>query len=311
MYFALRIEIVIQRCNNLQINLNQFTKLFCFLDLELLEAGIRNKKCTFEFESCVFSGTLSLSCIMTTERSSLQCLSADIDEFEVRIKDELETLNLRISSINKLGQEAGEAERIYDDTLDKSFELLKSCAVEIGVGAIERARPYFRLVKRVQEANEKVKSHKAAFERANEHCNDKKYRVRQVEERVMETIGSQEVDIEGLEMLNQAIEDVVEAVDLKFLYTMKLHEYELSLAIRQKKLVILKKALRYDIQKARPYFDLKSEINRKLHCQKEMVDSIKNGLRRAKKDYNETMELVEKISEQIHIEREKSIDRID
>ena len=246
-----------------------------------------------------------------SEGSLLQCLSDRIDEFEVRIRGELETLNLKISSINKLGQEAGEAERIYNDTLDKSFEILKGCAVDIGVGTIERAKPYFKLVKRVQEANEKVKCDKVAFEKASKHCYDMKYRVKQVEERVMGTIGNEEVDIEGLKMLNQATEDVMEAVDLKHKYATKLHECELNLEIRRKKLIMLKKTLRNDIEKARPYFDLKSEINVMLHCQKEKMESIQNGLRRAKNDYRKTMGLVEKLSEQIHIERKKSVDGID
>ena len=238
------------------------------------------------------------------EGPSLNLITSKTAEREARIKDGIETLNIRISTINQLGHEAGDAERDYDNTLDESFEILKSCAKRIGVKTIERARPYFKQMKSINKANEKILAFNAAFVKANEHCFQMKSKFRQVEERIFKSIGSQEVDVEGLEMLNEAIKDVMQAVDLKCKYAKKLHECEMSLVLRQNKLTTLQNTLGHDIEKARPYFDLKFEINRKLRHKKEMVENIQNKLRRAKRDYHEAMETVERTSEQIHIERE-------
>ena len=239
------------------------------------------------------------------ESENLQDLSSKPTQFETRVKDELETLNLRISSINQLGKETGKAERMFDDTLEESFQMLKNCAIQVGTRVIERVRPYFKMVKHVRMARKNVQLHATACDRAEEHCCAMKNKLKEVEERVVETIGGHQVDIEGLEMLNKVIKDVMEAGDLKCKYAMKLHECNLNLTLKRKKLAKLQKTLGHDIEKARPYYDLKSELNRKLRHQKEKVESCQNDFRYAKKDYNEAMQNVEKISEEIHIERER------
>ena len=238
------------------------------------------------------------------EGSSFKFLSAKSSVFESKITDELENLNLRIASINELEQEAGRAERSYEDKLEESFEALKNCANKIGIEVLEAARPYFKLVKRVQKADEKVKTHATAHERANNYWFQMKSKLLQIEKRVIETSGNQEVDLEGLEMLNQAVEDVVKAVDLKCKYLMELRELELNLALMQKKLNKLQESLRCEIVKARPYFELKNTLNKELYHQKESLDNIRKCLYRAKREYYETMGNVERISEQIHLERE-------
>ena len=242
--------------------------------------------------------------MIMAEGSSFKFLSAKASVFESKITDELENLNLRIASINELEQEAGRAERSYEDRLEESFEALKSCANKIGIEVLEAARPYFKLVKRVQKADEKVKIHATAHERANNYWFQMKSKLLQIEGRVIETSGNQEVDLEGLEMLNQAVEDVVKAVDLKCKYLMELRELELNLALMQKKLNKLQESLRCEIVKARPYFELKNTLNKELYHQKESLDNIRKCLYRAKREYYETMGNVERISEQIHLERE-------
>ena len=254
--------------------------------------------------SCVFGQEFLRLHMIMAEGSNFKFLSAKGSVFESKITDELENLNLRIASINELEQEAGRAERSYEDKMEESFEALKNCANKIGIEVLEAARPYFKLVKRVQKADEKVKIHATAHERANDYWFEMKSKLMQIEERIMQTSGSQELEIEGLEILNQAVEDVVKAVDLKCKYLMELREFEMNLALMQKKLSKLQDSLRCEIVKARPYFELKNTLNMELRHQKELVDNIRRCLYRAKREYYETMGNVERISEQIHLERE-------
>lgn len=224
-------------------------------------------------------------------------------EFETRIKNELDTLNSRISDINRLGKKAVSAERLFDCTLEESLQMLKTCAIEVGINSIERARPYFRMVKRLRKAKETAQAHRTAYRRAEGHCQEMKSKLKVAEERVKETVGKQQVDIESLEMLNQAVVDAMEASDLKCTYQMKLHECEVALTMKRKKHAKLQKSLRYDIDRARPYFELKSEINKKLRYYREKLEVVQKSLRCAKSDYDETMHNVENISEEIHKER--------
>lgn len=234
----------------------------------------------------------------------LRGASAEASEFGARIKDELETLNLRISDINRLGLEAGNARIVFGCSLKESLQLLRECAIDIGVDVIERSRPYFKLVKRVRKDAAKFKELNATFERADERCRELRSTLKMAEERVKESVGSHEVDIEGLEMLNQAVINAMEAGDEKCACQMSLRECELGLILKRKRLGKLQKTLVYDIEKARRYFDLKSEINKKLRQKKARLEDAKNDLNHAKEGYIETMQNVEKISEEIHKERE-------
>ncbi|XP_065051007.1 SH3 domain-binding protein 5-like [Rhopilema esculentum] len=230
-------------------------------------------------------------------------LEEDELEIEIKVKDELDRLNAAIKGINQLGKEASNAETLFQNTMKESFTALEDCAREIGVERIERARPYFNEVKLVQRASKRVHLERELCKRIEENEREAKERAKEAEDCCMKMMGNSYVDVDALEALNQAVLDVMNNAFIKASRCHELDKYDKKYTERRKNLAKLQARLRNEIDNARPYYELKNQLNKMLLCKKKRVESIKDGLKSARNVYKASMKKIEEMSEDIHKER--------
>ena len=230
-------------------------------------------------------------------------LEEDELDIEIKVKDELDRLNAAIKGINQLGKEASNAETLFQNTMKESFTALEDCAREIGVERIERARPYFIEVKLVQRASKRVNLERELCKRIEKNEREAKQRVKEAEDCCMQMMGNSYVDVDALETLNQAVLDVMNNASIKASRCHELDKYDKKYTERRKNLAKLQARLRSEIDNARPYYELKSQLNKMLLCKKKRVESIKDGLKSARNVYQASMKKIEEMSEDIHKER--------
>eukprot|EP00795_Rhopilema_esculentum_P012751 gene12751-3479_t len=246
---------------------------------------------------------LAMTDFHLSENLETNGLEEDELEIEIKVKDELDRLNAAIKGINQLGKEASNAETLFQNTMKESFTALEDCAREIGVERIERARPYFNEVKLVQRASKRVHLERELCKRIEENEREAKERAKEAEDCCMKMMGNSYVDVDALEALNQAVLDVMNNAFIKASRCHELDKYDKKYTERRKNLAKLQARLRNEIDNARPYYELKNQLNKMLLCKKKRVESIKDGLKSARNVYKASMKKIEEMSEDIHKER--------
>jgi len=235
-------------------------------------------------------------------RSSPASADADCEELDPRIQVELEKLNTTTDEINRLETELDDANTEFRELLTRSTGQLQTLSKKLG-SSIEKSRPYYEALEEYKLAQEECQKAAVQFQRAFGIHKAAKETIALAEQRFLSQKHEWKFDAAWQEMLNQATLRVMEA-ETQRTVSGKEHERRATLfAAAKQKLQYLEKELKTAVQKSRPYFEQKEQLQAKLVTQKERVEALQHHVGHAKSVYSDTLKALEQISEQIHEKR--------
>lgn len=225
------------------------------------------------------------------------------EELDPRVQDELEKLNQHTDQINKLELQLEDANCLFRTLLTDSTHQLKAMANKIGVGNIEKARPYFEAMEVATKAQKECQSAATAFQRASGVHAAAKETITLAEERFLSNSNNWQFDNAWQEMLNHATMKVMEAEKQKTESEAEHLQRAAFYTAAEQACQRLEKRLKKHVVKAQPYFEQKEAFNKTLEAQKEQVQQLQSKVSIAKADYAKSLRKLEEISESIHAQR--------
>lgn len=223
------------------------------------------------------------------------------DDLDPRIKEELEKLNQASEEINELEVKLTATRAEYCRVLSESAKKLNVCATKLG-SCVERARPYYEARRQAKEAQAEAQRAALRYERAVSMHAAAREMVCVAEQGLACRGGT--LDPAWQEMLNHATIKVNDA-EADRLHSEREHQ---SRALRsqnaERHLQQLASSLRRVVMKSRPYFTLKATLGSQLEENKSNVTSLEKKARDAKARYAAALRSLEKISEEMHKERQ-------
>ncbi|XP_041480749.1 SH3 domain-binding protein 5-like [Lytechinus variegatus] len=229
------------------------------------------------------------------------------EEIDPRIKEELERLNSSTDQINSLELQLDEVRATFRQALTESTQSLNAISKKIG-SAIEKARPYYEARQKAKELQLETQKAALRFERACGMLTAAKEMVDLAEQGLFQD--GRTFDANWQEMLNHATMKVGEAENER---TLSVHEH-LSTAANfneaEREVKRLQKSLRSNINKSRPYFEMKASFNQNLERHKRRVSELEKDVSSAKKVYSNALRKLEQISDQIHEQRRTSASKL-
>ncbi|CAN0373535.1 unnamed protein product [Lampetra planeri] len=223
------------------------------------------------------------------------------DGLDPRIKEELEKLNQASEEINELEVKLTATRAEYCRVLSESAKKLNVCATKLG-SCVERARPYYEARRQAKEAQAEAQRAALRYERAVSMHAAAREMVCVAEQGLACRGGT--LDPAWQEMLNHATIKVNDA-EADRLHSEREHQ---SRALRsqnaERHLQQLASSLRRVVMKSRPYFTLKATLGTQLEENKSNVTSLEKKARDAKARYAAALRSLEKISEEMHKERQ-------
>ncbi|XP_073235946.1 uncharacterized protein [Porites lutea] len=225
------------------------------------------------------------------------------EELDPRVQDELEKLNVAAESVNHLEAELDEARAVFRQTMTAATYHLNAQTKKLGNKNIEKARPFYDVLRELRKAHVKLQQATLQYEKANSRHIYARQRVQEAENRVFLSGEKRAFDTALQEMLNQATIEVNEAENQKkesWLTHQKMYK---SYQETEKKAKEMQSKLKKFVEKAKPYFVEKVGFDRHLWQLKLRVDSIQRGLSEAKLIYSNCLRSLETISDDIHQKR--------
>ncbi|XP_055390049.1 putative uncharacterized protein DDB_G0282133 isoform X2 [Condylostylus longicornis] len=220
-----------------------------------------------------------------------------------RVQIELEKLNTATDDINRLEVQIEEAKCDFKKLLATSVEKIKQSAHKLG-NAIEAARPYYEARLYVTQLSKETQLAQLNYEKAKSVHAAAKEMVNLAELGVGE---SSTLDAACQEMLSHATsrvhESQLEVSDARNF----LKICELKQEVSNNRVTKLQAQLKGAIKASRPYYETRANYNGLLKAQKEKIDLLENQVGEAKMTYNEALKNLERISEEIHKQRQERL----
>ncbi|XP_077562104.1 uncharacterized protein LOC144178261 isoform X2 [Haemaphysalis longicornis] len=228
----------------------------------------------------------------------------DHEPLDQRVQFELERLNTATELINKLEIELDEARSNFRLLLSESSQKINQLAKKLG-SHVEKARPYYEARMKVKELEAAARKASVRHERASLAHGTARQMVALAEEGLRRHNGSPQGTLDPVfqEMLNQATVRVNEAERERV--QSRAEQGRLWHACRGQQQVVLDlhQALKKSIVRARPYFEMKAQLNEALEEQKKRVFHMEEDVMRIKFSYTEALHNLEQISNQMHQSR--------
>ncbi|XP_068715561.1 SH3 domain-binding protein 5-like [Montipora foliosa] len=227
----------------------------------------------------------------------------DGEELDPRVHDELERLNVAANSVNHLEAELDEARAVFRQTLAAATYHLDDQTKKVGLKNINKARPFYDLLRVMRKAHFELQKASRQYEKANSRHVYARQRVHDAEYKVFSSGEKRDFDAAMQEMLNQATIEVNEAENQKkdsWLTHQKMYKAYQDVEKQAKE---MQSKLKRSIEKSRPYFVQKVGFDRHLWQLRQRVDSIQKGLTEAKLIYSKCLKSLEVISDDIHQKR--------
>ncbi|XP_026880298.2 SH3-binding domain protein 5-like, a [Electrophorus electricus] len=222
------------------------------------------------------------------------------DELDPRIQEELEHLNEASEEINQLELQLHNARSHYRKILTDSARKLNAQNTQLGT-CIEKARPYYEARRLAKEAQQKTQNAALGYERAVSMHAAAREMVFVAEQGMA---ADKTLDQTWQEMLNHATAKVNEAEDERVRSECEHMRVTQLCQAAEAHVQTLQKTLKRAIVKSKPYFELKSQFNSILEEHKQNVTKLEEHVSEAKRRYSITLRHLEKISEEIHAQRE-------
>ncbi|XP_052003050.1 SH3 domain-binding protein 5-like isoform X2 [Xyrauchen texanus] len=217
---------------------------------------------------------------------------------------ELEKLNQSTDDINRCETELEDARQKFRSVLVEATLKLDELVKKIGK-AVEESKPYWEARRIARQAQLEAQRSTQDFQRATEVLRAAKETIALAEERLLED-DKRQFDSAWQEMLNHATQRVMEAEQIKtrseLLHKDTAAKYNEAMG-RMKQ---LEKKLKRNINKSKPYFEMKAKYYFQLEQLKKNVDDLQTKLTRAKGEYKAALRNLEMISDEIH-ERRRSL----
>ncbi|XP_075549460.1 uncharacterized protein LOC142583062 isoform X2 [Dermacentor variabilis] len=226
----------------------------------------------------------------------------DREPLDQRVQFELERLNTATELINKLEIELDEARSNFRLLLSESSQKINQLAKKLG-SHVEKARPYYEARMKVKELEDAACKASLRHERASlAHCTARQM-VALAEEGLRRQGAQGSLDPVFQEMLNQATVRVNEAERERVVSRAEQGRLWHACKGQQQTVLDLHQALKKSIVKARPYFEMKAQLNEALEEQKKRVFHMEEDVMRVKFSYTEALHNLEQISDQMHQDR--------
>jgi len=218
-----------------------------------------------------------------------------------RIEIELNNLNNAGQEINVLEKELDEARSVFRQRLTDAARNLKSLSNNLG-STIDKARPYFEAVNQAKEAQQQCHQAAVTFERANELHQEARDLIASAEDKL--ATKQAVFDSSWQETLNNANVKLLDTKKRKLLTETEHQEACLAYEQLSQRVNKLEKQLKSSINKARPYFEERTQCLAYLEDQKNCVGGLENRYNQAKEQYANSLKALEVISEEIHQKRQ-------
>ncbi|CAL8297768.1 unnamed protein product [Lota lota] len=222
-------------------------------------------------------------------------------EVDPRIQGELEKLNQSTDDINRWECELEDHRQRFRVVLVEATVKLDEQMKRIG-RAVDDSKPYWEARRVARQAQLEAQKATQEFQRAVEILRAAKETIALAEERLLEE-DSRQFDSAWQEMLNHATQRVMEA---ELARTRSEAEHKKTAANYNSCISHMKqleKKLKRNINKSRPYFELKAKYYLQLEQLKRRVDERQTKLAVAKAEYRAALGNLETISEEIHAQR--------
>ncbi|CAI2729542.1 unnamed protein product [Schistosoma spindalis] len=215
------------------------------------------------------------------------------------VEAQLDILNKTSTQINDLERRLEISRDVYRKVLSDQSDKLQKLSKKLGK-CILRTRPYNELKQKQMHYRKEIQLAALKYENAISTLNAARDTLAKLEARVSE---SGVRDPNTLESLNQSITDFNNAN--KSLNNAKLeHEKLMEIyATNEQSLRCLEKRLRFDIQKAKPYYTMYDHFMLKMEDAKTHVELCTDKLKACKIIYSDAMCKLELLSDSIHIRR--------
>lgn len=221
------------------------------------------------------------------------------------MQEELDRLNLCSAEINRLENEIDEARTKYRQTFHEASNQMSMVAQKIRK-SIAKAREYFELKEEAKKVQGESLKAARQYQSAIGIYRAAKETVALAEHRLVEG-GEVQLSSAWQEMLNHATTRVMEAEYEK----RRSEEQHLKMTKRcaqlELKLQFLGRSRKRSIGNARPYFELKNQLDLKLHQQKQNVTDLQTAIKQAKSKYAKSLRKLEDISSAIHEARRNKL----
>lgn len=195
-----------------------------------------------------------------------------------------------------------EARHTFRILMRESGQQLERLAKQIGPSTVEKARPYYEARIRARRAHAEAQRAAVRFEKASNAHEAAKEMVTLAEEGYKER-GCLGFDQAWQEMLNHASSKVNDSEAERNASAAEHRAKSLAYSHAESRVQDLQKSLKRNINKSKPYFELKARFNQILDDQKRQVQVIEETIAMTKEGYADSLKELERISEDIHQRR--------
>ncbi|CAF1082389.1 unnamed protein product [Rotaria sordida] len=228
--------------------------------------------------------------------------SEDDDGVDPRVQIELERLNHANEAINHLELQLDEARKNLKEFCDTTEEELIQLEKNIG-SAVNKARSYYEARIQLRHKKEALTKAKHRFERAQTlHVAAKELAVASADY-IDEAEKSNQNPEKWSETYGHALAKAADAEREKYAADSDQQRAEQAYSEVEKSVEKLQKNYRRAINKSQPYYEKKAEYHKELDFQKRKVYGLENCVNEAKAQYQESLRNLEKISNEIHAQR--------
>ncbi|XP_074509058.1 SH3 domain-binding protein 5b [Sebastes fasciatus] len=226
------------------------------------------------------------------------------EEVDPRIQGELEKLNQSTDDINRCETELEDARQKFRSVLVEATVKLDELVKKIGK-AVEESKPYWEARRLARQAQLEAQKATQDFQRATEVLRAAKETISLAEQRLLEE-DNRQFDSAWQEMLNHATQRVMEAEHTKTRSELVHKETAAKYTGAIGRMKQLEKKLKRNINKSKPYFEMKAKYYLQLENLKKNVDERQAKLSQAKGEYKTALRNLEMISDEIHERRRNS-----
>ncbi|KAK7158015.1 hypothetical protein R3I93_009265 [Phoxinus phoxinus] len=238
-------------------------------------------------------------------RSDEEFESPEEEEVDPRIQGELEKLNQSTDDINRCETELEDARQKFRSVLVEATLKLDELVKKIGK-AVEESKPYWEARRVARQTQLEAQRSTQDFHRATEVLRAAKETIALAEQRLLED-DKKQFDSAWQEMLNHATQRVMEAEQIKTRSELLHKETAAKYTAAMSRMKQLEKKLKRNINKSKPYFEMKAKYYLQLEQLKKNVDDLQAKLTQAKGEYKSALRNLEMISDEIHERRRSSV----
>ncbi|XP_055338890.1 SH3 domain-binding protein 5-like [Paramacrobiotus metropolitanus] len=224
----------------------------------------------------------------------------DTEHLDPRVQGELEKLNEAAEAINRLEKQLDEAKAAGRQAFYHMTHTLHDLNNKLGK-CVQKSRPYYEARADLKKAQTELQHAALLFEKSNAGLKASKEIVKLTEEGLVRQGGK--LDETWQEMLNYATKKVTHCeVDLRQRQREHWHASKLYTE-SEEKVKALEKKFKSSINKSKPYYELRAQMNHFVEKEKFKVRQLERSISQAKITYADGLANLEGISEQIHLQR--------